>query len=88
MTLKLYKHYIILSLLIGLLSFFIFKPTYEEACKHVKLNKVVNVEEENEMTLSAIISNNSCFISNKTMDVNQKEEGVDANDQNNKHTTV
>ena len=79
---------LILSLLIGLLSFFIFKPAYEEACKHIKLNKVANIEEENETTLSVIISNNGCFISNKTIDVNQKEEGMDVTDQNNKHATV
>ena len=79
---------LILSLLIGLLSFFIFKPAYKEACRHVKLNKVVNVEEENETSLSTIGFSSNIFISDKATDENQKEEEVDTNDQNNKHTTV
>ena len=77
---------LILSLLIGLLSYCIFKPVYKEAYKHVKLNKVANVEEENETTLSIIISKGS----NKTKSKNQREEEMDVNDQNNKlmYTTV
>ena len=67
---------LILSLLVGLLSFFVFKPIYKMPIEHFKLTKDTDVEGKSE-TINMIISSKRVIIINQPTDECMNEVKVE-----------
>ena len=82
---------LLLSLLVGLVSFSIANPIYKRACKHVNLIKKASVEEPQE-DLNSIAANDPAKITAinilKHLDDDDKTEEMSMDSKNDNYTVV